>query len=74
MKKIDLKFMVVPSELEKYARVKNKVRIVIRNPYSKLLDGLLGESGRRLALNGIPFYFTKSIATKLIKSQVATLQ
>ncbi len=66
--------MVVPSELEKYAHVKNKVRIVIKNPYSPLFDNLLGDSGRKLALAGVPFYFTKNIAIKLIDEQVATLQ
>ena len=72
-KKVNLKFMVVPAQLSKYGYVKNAVKIKITKPYSRTFDGILGNSGRKLAKAGLDFYFEKNIANELIKLKVSKL-
>jgi hypothetical protein len=71
MRKIKLKFMVVPEELEKRAYVPNGVKIVITDPESIFLLGILGESGRKLVKSGVPFWFEGGLAKRLIDMGVA---
>ena len=71
MKKIKLKFMVVPEELEKRGYVPNRVKILIVDPESIFILGILGESGRKLVASGVPFWFEGELARKLIKMGVA---
>ena len=63
--------MVVPELLKKLAYVPDPVRIKIIDPEAIFLTGLLGESGRKLVKGGVEFYFTREIAEKLIKNNVA---
>ena len=70
-KKVKLTFMVVPELLGKLAYVPNKIRIKIIDPEAIFLMGILGESGRKLVKAGIEFYFTKSLAEKLINKKIA---
>jgi len=71
MKKIKLKFMVVPGELSKYAFVPRPVRIKIIDPEAIFLLGILGESGRKLVKAGLTFIFEKKLALKLISKGIA---
>jgi hypothetical protein len=71
MKKVKLKFMVVPEQLSSRAYVPNAVQITVIDPEAIFLTGLLGESGRRLVKAGVEFYFTKPLATKLISKGIA---
>ena len=71
MKKLELNFMVDPEYLAKKCEVKNKVKILITHPYDSSLDQYLGESGRRMAEDGAPFYFNRKIAKILINWGVA---
>ena len=63
--------MVVPELLAKHAEVPNPVRVKIIDPEAIFLTGLLGESGRKLVKAGIEFYFTQTLAQKLIDKQIA---
>lgn len=71
MAKVVLKFMVVPEELAKLAYVLDPVKVKIIDPEGIFLTGLLGESGRKLVLGGISFYFERSLAETLIKRGIA---
>jgi len=71
MKKIKLNFMVVPQFLETHCEVPNRVKIKIVDPDAIFLTGILGESGRKMVKNGIPFYFTRELADKLIDKGIA---
>lgn len=71
MEKVELQFMVVPELLAELAYVPNPVRIKIIDPEAIFLTGLLGESGRKLVAAGVEFYFTESLARKLIDKQIA---
>lgn len=69
--KIKLQFMVVPELLKELAYVPNPIRVKIIDPEAIFLTGLLGESGRKLVKAGVEFYFTKELAEKLIKKNIA---
>lgn len=69
--KIALDFMIVPEELQKHCYVPNPVRIKIIDPEAIFLTGILGESGRKMVQRGLEFYFTKSLAYKLIEKKIA---
>jgi hypothetical protein len=69
--KIKLQFMVVPELLKELAYVPDAIRVKIIDPEAIFLTGLLGESGRKLVKAGVEFYFTKKLADKLIKKNVA---
>jgi len=69
--KVKLQFMVVPELLKTMAEVPNPVRVRIIDPQAIFLTGLLGESGKRLVRAGIEFYFTKTLAVKLIRLGIA---
>jgi hypothetical protein len=58
VKKIELKFMVVP----------DAVRVKVVDPEAIFLLGILGESGRKLVEAGVEFYFEGQLAEKLISS------
>ena len=71
MEKVQLQFMVVPELLATLAEVPNPVRVKIIDPEAIFLTGLLGESGKKLVNAGIEFYFTKTLAEKLIEKGIA---
>ncbi len=71
MKKVKLKFMVVPELLNNLAYVPNKVRVKIIDPEAIFLLGILGESGRELVKAGVEFYFERKLADKLIQKEIA---
>jgi len=71
MKKVTLKFMVVPEELLKRGYVSNRIKILITKPKSVFILSILGESGRKLAAAGVPFWFEGRLAKRLIKMKVA---
>lgn len=68
---VELDFMVVPEELSRRAVVHDPVRIRIVDPEAIFLTGILGESGRKLVAAGVEFYFTRTLAEKLIALGVA---
>ncbi len=63
--------MVVPELLAALARVPDAVRCKVVDPDAIFLTGILGESGRRLVRAGIEFYFTRTLAEKLIRAGIA---
>lgn len=69
-KLVELDFMVVPEELSR-AVVRDPVRIRIVDPEAIFLTGILGQSGRKLVAAGVEFYFTRTLAEKLITMGVA---
>jgi len=71
--KIELKYMVTPSDLARVAYVVDPVRVLIVDRHHYLLEGYLGDSGLKLAEVGAEFFFTKSIAEKLIANKVVKL-
>lgn len=71
MKKVKLKFMVVPEYLKSHCVVPNKVKVKIIDPEAIFLTGILGESGRKMVMAGIPFYFERKLAKKLIEKKIA---
>ena len=70
MKEVKLQFMVVPSELENYARVPNPVKVRVVDLEGMSQVGLFGESGKRLAHAGALFYFEESLAKSLIEKEI----
>lgn len=71
MKKVKLKFMVVPEQLAKMAYVPKAIKIRIIDADAIFLLGILGESGRKLVKHGIEFYFEGKLAKNLIKKGIA---
>lgn len=71
MDKIELEFMVVPEQLASLAYVSDPVRCKVVDADGIFLTGILGESGRKLVKGGIEFYFTRSLAEKLINKGIA---
>ena len=71
MKRIKLKFMVVPEELQRFGCVPNAVKVKIIDSDAIFLTGILGESGRKLVKAGVCFYFTRKLAEKLISKGIA---
>ena len=68
---VRLDFMVVPELLKSLAFVPDAVRCKVIDPDAIFLTGILGESGRKLVAAGIEFYFTKTLAAKLISKGIA---
>jgi len=71
VRKIKLTFMVVPEFLETHCFIENPVKVKVIDPEAIFLTGILGESGRKMVKAGIPFYFEKKLAQKLIKKGIA---
>lgn len=71
MKRVKLKFMVVPEELEKRGYVPNRIKVKIIDLDAIFLLGILGESGRLLVKAGIKFWFEGKLARKLIAKGIA---
>ena len=71
MKKVKLRYMVVPEELRDNAYVPDRVKVRILNGEMLVSMGFLGESGKKLVDDGLPFYFEGSDAQKLIKLGLA---
>ncbi len=69
--KVKLKFMVVPKFLRTHCYVPDPVKVKIVDPEAIFLTGILGESGRRMVRSGIPFYFTRKLAERLISRGIA---
>ena len=70
-KSVKLDFMVVPEELARLAFVPDPVRCRVIDPEAIFLTGILGESGRKLVAAGIEFYFTRTLAEKLVSKGIA---
>ena len=70
-KKVKLNFMVVPELLKEKAYVPKPIRCIIIDPDAIFLTGILGESGKKLVKAGIEFYFTQTLAEKLISKGIA---
>ena len=66
-----LEFMVDPDALKDRAFVPDPVRVVVTDPSSIFITGILGESGRKLVAAGIVFIMTRQLAEKLISRGVA---
>jgi len=71
MKKVKLRYMVVPEELRDNAYVADAVKVRITNVEALVCMGFLGESGAKLADAKIPFYFEESDARELIDEGLA---
>lgn len=71
--RVELNFMVVPEKLKELAYVNDPIKIKITDPDSIFITGILGESGRKLIMAGIDFWFTRELAYKLIENKVAIL-
>jgi hypothetical protein len=71
MSRVKLQFMVVPELLASKAYVPDPIRCKIVDPQAIFLTGILGESGRKLVSAGIEFYFTRSLADRLISKGIA---
>ncbi len=70
-KTIKLEYMVDPDEIKKRCYVQDPIKIRIFDSMSPLLEGILGESGRKMADAGLTFIFTRSLARVLIQGRVA---
>ncbi len=71
LKKVELKFMVVPEFLKTHCYIKHPIKVKIIDPEAIFLTGILGESGRKMVMAGIPFFFEKKLAENLIKKKIA---
>lgn len=71
--KTKLRFMVDPDFLKNHAYVENGIKILITDPDSIFITGILGESGRKMILDGAIFIFEPDLAKKLILNKVAVL-
>jgi len=71
MKKIKLKFMVVPSFLKEHCEVPFKMKVKILDPHHEYLKRYLGQSGKTMAAAGASFYFEDSIALYMIANGIA---
>ena len=71
MKKVKLDYMVVPEKLAELAYVDDPVKVKITDSDAIFLQGILGESGRKLVKAGIHFYFTRKLADKLVRKEIA---
>lgn len=69
----ELQFKVCPDFLRDNTVVVDPVRVLIIDPDSIFITGILGESGRRMIRDGAPFIFTRKLAEKLIANEVAVL-
>jgi len=65
--KVELRYMVVPEELKENAYVEDAVKVRISSVGTLVDMGYLGESGRKLAEAGLPFYFNGKDAEELIE-------
>ncbi len=70
-KRVKLQFMIVPEFLERRCYVPNRVKLLITDPEAIFLTGILGESGKKMVKAGLPFYFEKRLAKKLIDKNIA---
>ena len=68
---VRLDFMVDPDALKLRAFVPDPVRVLVTDPASIFITGILGESGRRMVASGMVFIMTRSLAEKLISHHVA---
>lgn len=73
MNKVILQFKVDPDYLRDHTIVEDPVKIKIIDTESIFITGILGESGRKMIAEGAPFIFTRLLAEKLIKHEVAVL-
>ena len=68
---VRLDFMVDPDALKLRAFVPDPVRVLVTDPASIFITGILGESGRKMVASGMVFIMTRSLAEKLISHHVA---
>jgi len=68
---VRLDFMVDPDALKSKAYVPDPMRVVVTEPESIFITGILGESGRKLVSAGIVFIMTRKLAEDLIRRGVA---
>ena len=69
--KVKLQFMVDPQFLKDNAYVEDPILIKIVDPELIFLEGILGESGRKLVLAGANFLFERKLAERLISMGIA---
>ena len=70
-KKVKLQFMVAPNFLKEHSYVEDPVLIKVVKPELIFLQGILGESGRKLVLAGANFIFERELAEELIEKGIA---
>jgi len=68
---VRLEFMVDPDALKTRGFVPDPVRVIVTDPASIFITGILGESGRKLVEAGIVFIMTRPLAERLIEHGVA---
>jgi len=71
IKKVKLQFMVDPHFLKENSYVEDPVLVKVIEPEMIFLQGILGESGRKLVLAGANFIFERELAEKLINKGIA---
>lgn len=71
--KVQLEFCVDPEYLAAATEVPDPVRIVFTDPAKIFAVGVLGESGRRMVLDGAPFYFRRELAETYVGWGIAKL-
>lgn len=71
MNKVKLDFMVDPEFLKNHTYIEDPIKVIIIDPETIFLMGILGESGREMVRNNFPFFFARSIAEKLISKGIA---
>jgi len=71
VKRVKLRYRVVPEELRDKTYVSNPVKVRILNSDMLVSMGFLGESGKKMADAGLMFYFEKEDAKKLIRLGLA---
>ena len=74
MKRVKLKFMIDPVHLQRHCYVPDPMRVRVVDPDAIFLTGILGESGRAMVRAGLCFYFTKRLAKKLIRKEIAVYE
>jgi hypothetical protein len=71
---IQLDFRVDPEYLARETEVLDPVRVIFTDPDAIFLTGVLGESGRKMVLDGAPFYFRRELAEKFIRMGIAEVK
>ena len=68
--KVELRYMVVPEELRDKAFVPDAVKVKILESGTLADMGILGETGKKLADAGLPFYFTEKDTQELVEMKL----
>ena len=68
---LELNYMVLPDDLKQKAFVRDAVLFQVTDPEHPVLNGILGESGKRLAKAGMRWLFNEKLAKILIDAKAA---